>query len=247
MDLPLYFRVLWRFRALVAAGFVLGVTLAFLSYFSVSFDGGLKLTHREDEDWQSDAVLFVTDRGFPWGQSRQRYAPGDAKKGLPAVAAGDLQRLSSLAILYAELAESDEVRLLSGGDPPRDAKLQASPIVPSNAPYGTIMPLIGISAHAATPEKAARLVNRRADAFVLFIRDQQRRAQIPETERVDVQLITRARAETAQIVGGRKKTLPIVVFLTVAIAVVGLAFLLENLRPRVRPLEQALEAPRRTA
>ncbi len=35
---------------------------------------------------------------------------------------------------------------------------------------------------------------------------------------------------------GRSKTVPIVVFLTVMLAVIGLAFILENLRPRVRPV-----------
>jgi hypothetical protein len=45
----------------------------------------------------------------------------------------------------------------------------------------------------------------------------------------------------------RKKTTPIVVFLTVLLAAIGLAFVLENLRPRIRALaaeeeQQALAA-----
>ena len=35
----------------------------------------------------------------------------------------------------------------------------------------------------------------------------------------------------------RKKTIPIVVLFTVLIATLGLAFILENLRPLVRPVE----------
>jgi hypothetical protein len=43
----------------------------------------------------------------------------------------------------------------------------------------------------------------------------------------------------AQLVAGRKKTLAIVTFLAVMIATVGLAFVLENLRPAMSAAEPA--------
>ena len=52
---------------------------------------------------------------------------------------------------------------------------------------------------------------------------------------------------TTVLLEGRSKTVPIVVFLTVMLAVIGLAFILENLRPRVRPVADVAdrqEAPR---
>ncbi len=54
------------------------------------------------------------------------------------------------------------------------------------------------------------------------------------------------RPRGAEIFRPRSKTMPIVIFLAVMFATVGLAFLLENLRPRARPgepVEVAHEAP----
>jgi hypothetical protein len=45
--------------------------------------------------------------------------------------------------------------------------------------------------------------------------------------------------QDAVLVVGRKKTLPITVFLAVLIATLGLAFILENLRPRLRSVSLA--------
>jgi len=45
------------------------------------------------------------------------------------------------------------------------------------------------------------------------------------------------RRNAAALVTARKKTIPIVVLFTVLIATLGLAFILENLRPLVRPVE----------
>jgi hypothetical protein len=42
------------------------------------------------------------------------------------------------------------------------------------------------------------------------------------------------RATPALLVQGHKKTLPMLVFVTVIIATLGLVFVLENLRPEVR-------------
>ncbi len=46
-----------------------------------------------------------------------------------------------------------------------------------------------------------------------------------------------ARAGQPQLFSPRKKTLPLIAFFTVMLAGVGLAFVLENLRPRVRAVE----------
>ena len=46
---------------------------------------------------------------------------------------------------------------------------------------------------------------------------------------------------TTVMLEGRSKTIPIVVFLTVMLAFVGLAFILENLRPREKPVSVTAE------
>src|ERR1700759_4914876 len=110
MDLPLYFRVLWRFRLVVLPGFLLAIALAVLAYGKVDFAHGFKVTPRRTPVFQVDGLVLVTQPGFPWGSSKQQYVPGNAATGLPPVAIGDLSRMEGIAMIYSELAASDVVR-----------------------------------------------------------------------------------------------------------------------------------------
>ena len=65
-------------------------------------------------------------------------------------------------------------------------------------------------------------------------------AAIPPNERVDLQVLQNATAPI--LLQPRKKTLPIVILLAVLSATIGLAFILENARPRVTPVT-TLAAP----
>ena len=65
MDFRLYARVLWRFRLLVACGFLLATVLAALSIVRISGDG---LAYRQTELFASTARVGVTQSGFPWGR-----------------------------------------------------------------------------------------------------------------------------------------------------------------------------------
>lgn len=229
MDLALYARVLWRFRMLVLAGLLAAILLAILSYAHISLEGGRpKLSPRGAEQWQSESTIFVTQEGFPWGRTVLEYTPADPDKGLPALALGDQGRLSSLAILYAQLANSDVVYEAAARSGPVPATVQAMPVTnPSN---GEILPLVSIRAVASSPEAAKTSAQRVSDAFRTYFRREQAAAGISPDERVILEVVKSA--DQAQLVAGRKKTLPIIVFLAVATATIGSAFLLENLRPR---------------
>lgn len=70
MDLHLYLRVIWRFRLLVMAGVIVGLTLSFLSSVSVRLDGGVPtFKYREHELWTARATVLVTEPEFPLGRS----------------------------------------------------------------------------------------------------------------------------------------------------------------------------------
>ena len=82
---------------------------------------------------------------------------------------------------------------------------------------------------------AMTLTDRAARAFQEYVRDEQRAGAVAPSKRVVLQLVKRpTKATLAQ---GRSMTTPLVVFMTVMLAVFGLAFLLENLRPRVRSVK----------
>jgi hypothetical protein len=236
LDLQLYGRILWRFRILVACGLLIALSLSFLSYMRVGFAGGKPtLAFRQNQRWEAHTMIFLTQPGFPWGRAVQRYAPAKPSEGLPPVPIADLQRLSGLAILYSQLANSDQVKEIMRRGGPVPGFVQAAPFVPASVPLGTTLPLVKITALASSGERAMSLANRRTDAFRQFIEREQGYGGIASEDRIDIAVLQHA--QRAKLIAGRKKTLPMVVFLAVMIAVVGLAFMLENLRPRSRPLE----------
>jgi capsular polysaccharide biosynthesis protein len=111
----------------------------------------------------------------------------------------------------------------------------------------SLLPLVDVMSLAHTPAEAARVSQVATDVFRSYITNQQASAGIPLNERVQLEVVS----TKTTLAKGRKKTLAIVSFLAVIIATVGLAFVLENLRPRVRaaaPAEPAsLAAMRREA
>jgi hypothetical protein len=243
MDLHLYLRVLWRFKILVVVGSLLACGLAFLSLVRVSFEGGsVSFPYRQAEVWSSEARLLVTQAGFPEGRSitelyRFSVDPETGREiAEPIFASSD--RFAKLAALYSQLATSDSVREIMLEDGPIDGSISAQSLESSD---GDALPLIQVSAAAESPEAALSLAQREVDAFVKFLNEEQRRTGIRPDDRIVVSAVQAPQA--AALVVPRKMTRPIVIFLTVMIAVLGLAFVLENLRPRIRPPAMGVEAP----
>jgi hypothetical protein len=244
MDLQLILRVLWRFKLVIVGGFLVAVLLAVFSYVKVGTDG--KVTHRQTESWESLSTLFVTSRGFPWGSRGNKpdvaVAPKDAKADPNEL---DPVNLIGIAALYVRLATSDPVVKLMERDGPVNGKLTAYPVNSDDAGNGDPLPMVTLAAISDTPEAAQKLAGRHADAFLRFVEREQDRAGIPPAEQVVVQVARQPQPATLLV--GRKKTRPMVVFVAVMIAVIGLAFALENLRPRVRvlPSQDAAAPPER--
>jgi hypothetical protein len=224
MDLPVYLRVLKRFRVLVAAGLLLACVLAFLSLARVSPTG---VTWRKAPTYVAFSRLFVTQPGFPWGSLR------------PPVSA-DANRFTSLAILYSQLALSDPVHQILLRSGPVNGTVDVAPVL-DPASNNAALPLISVAGFANTPKQAIALSQRETDALLTYIHQQQSTSAISAKDRVLVQLVTRA--TDAKVFQARKLTLAVVVFLGVLLATFALAFLLENLRPRMRAEEAAALHP----
>jgi hypothetical protein len=235
MDLGLHLRVLWRFRLLVVLGTLLALALTLLSIMSVSFEGGKpSLSYRQQETYISQAKLLVTQRGFPWGRTVfpvTGITPENGSRYVPEFA--EPSRFVSLAAFYAALANSDAVQALLYQDRTLRGDMVASPASDATVP-GDALPFIEIAGFAEDPVEAERMAVAGTVAFVSYLTEQQEAATIPEAERVVVTIVNGA--DPGSLFEGRKKTRPIATFLAVMIAIIGLAFVLENLRPRVRPV-----------
>lgn len=246
MDFALYLRVLWRFRLLVLLGLMLALILAILSVVRVTGDG---LSYRQTEMWSSTTRLLVTQAGFPEGRLYgQTATPSDDADG-PVVDPG---RFNNLAVLYSELAVSDAVRMLMRREGPIRGRFIANPVI-AGGEFRVQLPMIDITALSSTPLAAIQLAQRNASALKTYIAIEQRASNVPVADRAVI--VPVVRPTQAELFQPRSKTMAIVVFLAVMFVTVGLAFLLENLRPRtvqaaspsLGEVEPALATQRRTA
>lgn len=223
MDFGQFFRVIWRFKYLVVPGIVVAVALAVFSVARVSLSKP-HLVYRQSEQYVSYSTLLVTQHGFPWGQ----VATGTASSADPS-------RFVGLSVVWSQLALGDSVRQIMLKSGPINGQIEAAPVLDANTQEA--LPLISIAAIANTPQTAVSLARRETNALLTFLSIQQSTSDIAPQNRIS--LVVTAKAKEAKVFKGRSKTLPAVVFLAVLIAVIGLAFLLENLRPRAMPLRQA--------
>jgi hypothetical protein len=238
MDLNLYLRVIWRFWRLVLIGLIVATVLAVLSVYRVDTTDGYWLEHRQKEKWVSVATVLVTEPDFPLGRAvfEQDVPPlssGKTQKFTPEFAPSS--RFIELANVYAELVTSDAVRKLILKDGRLPGVVKAVPLMATNGSDASLpLPMVGVQGIGSTPENAVTVARRASDAFRRYLRAEQDRGAIPVDQRVVLTEVRHPSLATTVLLEGRPKTVPIVVFLTVMLAVVGLAFILENLRPRVR-------------
>ena len=150
-----------------------------LSVVRVDGDG---IRYRQSEKWASYARIFVTEQGFPWGrlQTSGTVDPG---------------RFAGLAVLYANLADSDPVKRLVRQQEPRirGTYEAAALFTPTNdRSRSSALP---VSPRQSGTRSSSRI--RCPSALLKFIRDQQAQNAIPEKDRVVVQLVQRAGSRSA--------------------------------------------------
>jgi hypothetical protein len=240
MDLRLYISVLWRFRILVLIGTLLAIMLTLMSFARLSFDGGApKLAYRESETWNASGAIFITQEGFALGRSVYDEV-------LPIERGGDVEfvprlsdpsRFAAYANLYARLATSDELTERMLRDGPLEGQVTAgAPSIEGNS--SILLPIVNVGALAASPEAAIETANRAVKALQDHVRERQDANGIKPDRRVVLQVLNRPQG--AILVEGRSITRPGAIFVAVMFAVLALAFVLDNLRPRMRP--QLVEA-----
>jgi hypothetical protein len=231
MNLARHAAVLWRFRAVTAAGLLLGLVLAVLaSYELPSFE------QRGTSVYTSESQILVTQRGFPEGRVvlPQVTAPGTAMPtdgtetatGEKPLEFADPGRLMTLADLYTQLLTSDQVRSRIPGHP-TPAQIIASPL-PANT--GTILPIISLGTVGPTPEAAHALNVATLDALRDVLAAEARKNDIAPAERVELSLLKAPAAGT--LLSGPSRTGSILALLLCVLGTIALTHLLESLRNR---------------
>jgi hypothetical protein len=238
MDLRRHIQVLWRFKAIVAGGLVLGVIMAILASFSVSFSGGPKLEWRSDQTYGSVSTLFVTQTGFPWGRvtlpepalvpgadpTTQQIDPETMDEKTRREYAAP-ERFSDLAVVYSYLARSDQVRALINPEPAPD-QIVITPV--QNPSTGAGLPLLLVETHANSQELAQKINDASIDALRSYLREQQDEADIADGARVRIQVLNPPTA--AGVTEGRTYMGSVIALILAVAGAVALAYLLENLR-----------------
>jgi hypothetical protein len=214
-------RALWRHRRVVAAGLGGAVLLALLSYVSVNPLRSPIFEHRQSSMWSSSMTLQVTQAGFPEG--RIDTGGSDEQSSL-----ADPDRFTSLAQLYVRLVKSDVVRARMS-KPIFGALVARTVTTDQDDP----LPLIQLTAVSADPARALQRVRNQARAFSGYIRQNQAASGIPERKRVALKAV--AGPTNPRVVTPPSKTLPLLVFLSMAIATIALVLVLENRRDRTPP------------
>jgi len=221
MDLQLAFRVLWRFRVIVALGLLIGLVLAFLALVKISPSSSPHFKYRTQPQYESHIDVGLTTEKFPWWSLRA------------SAGAVDIDTLRSLATVYPKYATGNQVRrilLRSGG---LDGQISTFPEL---APDSSGLPMFGLSYVAPTAARANSLAARHFRAFQQWILINQNRDGTRPASRIILWPVDGPTPAT--LIAGRKMTKPILIFLGFAVLTIALAFILENVRPRIRPVAE---------
>jgi hypothetical protein len=222
MDLAQHAAVLWRFRAILAGGLVLGIVLAVLAAYQLP-----SLSPRGSETWTSTSSLLITQSGAPEFRTLAGApAGGTAPSGTDGtdLEFADPNRLSALASLYAQLATGDRVRSQLP-EKPKPAQIDAIALE-GNA--STQLPVVKLTTTAGSGEAARRLNEHTVQALQQVVRTEQSRNAIPAGQRIRIDQINAPAAPV--LTAGRSHTASILALLLCVLGAVALAHLLAALR-----------------
>lgn len=222
MDLRSVATVIGRHRTAMAIGVAAALALAFLAAFRIDPGSVPPLERRQPTTYESTARLFVTQEGFPWGRSSLRYT---TKPDQPPVVEGDPDRFASLAVLYANFANTDRVQ---GKLDEQDRGAVVAKVVTVSQFSSDPLPMIDIVAKADSPGHARELARTVTGALVSFISRNQAQSRISTNERVVLEVIDPARL--GKVVSAPSPALPVLVFLTILLLTFAGVFVVDNWR-----------------
>lgn len=238
MDIRHHLRILWRWRAVLALGLVVGTVMAVLVTFDVSPSG---VEWRSQATFSSTSRTIVTQRGFPLGRAAlpipsPTEVPSPDRNSTPRFAPSE--RLTELAVVYSYIAKSDQVKRLIR-PLPLDQQINVASV--SHPATGDPLPLMEI-ATTATTSGGARALNRAVvDSLRQYLQRHGKANGVPPNERVTLEVLNSP--QPGVLVGGRTPTLSVVLWFLVLAVTLVVVYVLENLYPSAAiPVGHRLDA-----
>jgi hypothetical protein len=234
MNLERHLNVLWRHRAVALGGVLLGALLAFLAAYDLP-----SLDRRGSESWAVESHILVTQSGFPEGRITLSNTPsaspdaGAPSRGSTGPSGGgqsfaDPLRLSSLALLYSVIADSDRVRSKLPGDP-RRGQIEAIAL-DATGNGTTFLPIMQLTTTAGSADAAQRLNVASYEAFKAELESEQQANAIPQRDRIRLSVLNRP--SNPLMVSGPTFTPSILAFLLCCLGGLAAAHILEALSLR---------------
>ena len=236
-----YVRALKRFWWVLALGAGVALIAAVAAVYRIDF-GSVppSLEKREQITYTSSARLLVTSEEAPYFRTtvpRVSEAPATSEDEEPSsttfLTAPDLGTLISTANLYPILVESDEVaRIRQERSGPLPGTVTSRAIYEVNSPSRfelSQVPVLEIYGSSDTFGGAVKITDATVDAFLAYMNRTQDRAGLARNERILLQQIQRPVGAVAS--GGSSLSLPLMLFIVISAAFVGLAILLDRLFP----------------
>jgi capsular polysaccharide biosynthesis protein len=226
MNLTNALRVLGRHRVLLVLGILIALLAAFATAFKVET---LSLTPRTAPQYQAPIQLLVTDSSSVYSSRNPAQA---VPQGQTAATARDL---SSLTVLYAYLASSDEIqkkveaqlgKLGTNESITADQRTTQPTSTTNTGTYRLpILEIVGTSPNAIRAEQISAAA---AKAFEAEVATQQATSGVDPASRVQFQTI---RAEKAAVADGSNPVLAVIAIgLGVLIAFLAIIFAVDNVR-----------------
>jgi hypothetical protein len=242
--------VIWRQKIIIVVGILVGCALAFMAAYKVGPKG---LERRGTEQWSSESRVLVTQTGFPWGRvtlpsnaAGAAVQPDTATTGKDQktttgsddsrIQFADPSRFSNLALLFAQISESDQVRRLLPG-PPEPGTVIARPLDATGS-GDSFLPILSVTTMGKTAAGAIDLNKLAVSALRHLLVTQQNKWDVAANDRVLIQTLNEP--STPMLVQSRSMAPAMLAFLLAVFGAVALAHIVEGLRrSRNAPAEPA--------
>lgn len=223
----------FRWKLILVAGFLVAVVLGIFASFQPSASG---LKWRSAAVYTTNSRILVTQTGFPWGRATlpgSAVVAPSAGADAPAAEFADPSRFSNLAVIYAYIAQSEQVRALIN---PLPEPGQVT-VVWQATGSGDALPLLELTAKADTAAGAQELNFKAIRAMRDYLKTQMDENDVPKKQRVVMQVLNPPLAGTLE--SGRTPTLSLVAFVLIMVGTLLLVYILENLFPTAAPAARA--------